>query len=113
MLPAAVGTGLAVTLAGAVAGCGAFSATLGQREAVVQFQPQTGNAVKLQVRAACSDLPRVSPEPLPTDHLASDHTYDVRYRIDQASDGYLARLQQCLQKFRSVTGIAFTGPGGS
>jgi len=37
----------------------------------------------------------------------------VRYRVDNASDGDLAKLQQCLQKFPSVVGIQFNGPGGS
>lgn len=112
MLPAA-GAGLAVVLAMAMTGCAAFDATFGQREAVVHFRPQTSNAVRLRVRAACSHVARATPEPLPTDHLASDMSYDVRYRIDNASDADLARLQQCLQRFPSVTGIDFSGPPGS
>jgi hypothetical protein len=39
--------------------------------------------------------------------------YDVRYRVDHASDGDLAKLQQCLQRFPSVVGIEFNGPAGS
>ena len=81
--------------------------------AVVQFQPQTPNSVRLKVRAACSHVPQAIPEPLPTDHLASDLASDVRYRVDHASDGNLARLQQCLQRFPSVVGIEFNGPAGS
>jgi hypothetical protein len=38
---------------------------------------------------------------------------DVRYRVDHASDGDLAKLQQCLQRFPSVAGIEFNGPAGS
>ena len=71
------------------------------------------SAVRLKVRAACSHVPQAVPEPLPTDHLASDIAYDVRYRVDHASDGDLAKLQQCLQRFPSVVGIEFNGPGGS
>ena len=97
----------------AVAGCATFDRTFGKQEAVVQFQPQTANSVRLKVRAACSHVPQASPEPLPTDHLASDMTYDVRYRVDHASDGDLAKLQQCLQRFPSVVGIEFSGPAGS
>lgn len=108
----AVGIMLAA-LAPAVAGCATFDRTFGKQEAVVQFQPQTPNSVRLKVRAACSHVPQAIPEPLPTDHLASDLASDVRYRVDHASDGNLARLQQCLQRFPSVVGIEFNGPAGS
>jgi hypothetical protein len=108
---AALSAALALVLAGV--GCASFNATFGQREAVVQFQPQTTNAVRLKVRAACSHLPHATPEPLPTGQPATDLSYDVRYRVDKASDGDLARLQQCLQKSRSVVGIEFSGPAGS
>jgi hypothetical protein len=102
-----------VALAPAAAGCATFNATFGKREAVVQFQPQTTNAARLKVRAACAHVPHVTPEPVPTGQSATDMTYDVRYRVDNASDGDLARLQQCLQRFRSVVGIQFFGPAGS
>jgi hypothetical protein len=103
-----------LALALAAAGCASFDAAFGKQEAVVQFQPQTPNSVRLKVRAACSHVPQATPEPLPTGHLApAMAAYDVRYRVDNASDGDLARLQQCLQKFRSVAGIQFNGPGGS
>ena len=108
----AVGIMLAA-LAPAVAGCATFDRSFGKQEAVVQFQPQTPNSVRLKVRAACSHVPQAIPEPLPTDHLASDLASDVRYRVDHASDGNLARLQQCLQRFPSVVGIEFNGPAGS
>ena len=108
----AVGIVLAV-LVPAVAGCATFDRTFGKQEAVVQFRPQTSNSARLKVRAACSHVPQAIPEPLPTDHLASDMAYDVRYRVDHASDGDLAKLQQCLQRFPSVVGIEFNGPAGS
>jgi hypothetical protein len=100
-------------LAPAVAGCASFDRAFGKQEAVVQFQSQTPNSVRLKVRAACSHVPQAIPEPLPTDHLAADVMYDVRYRVDHASDGDLAKLQQCLQRFPSVVGIEFSGPGDS
>ena len=56
---------------------------------------------------------RIGDDQLPTDHLASDTASDVRYRVDHASDGDLAKLQQCLQRFPSVVGIEFNGPAGS
>ena len=108
----AAGIMLAV-LAPAAAGCASFDRAFGKQEAVVQFQAQTSNSVRLKVRAACSHVPQAIPEPLPTDHLASDMVYDVRYRVDHASDGDLAKLQQCLQKFPSVVGIDYNGPAGS
>jgi hypothetical protein len=111
MLPA-VGIMLAA-LVPAVAGCATFDRTFGKQEAIVQFQAQTPNSVRLKVRAACSHVPQAIPEPLPTDHLASDMASDVRYRVDHASDGDLAKLQQCLQRFPSVVGIEFNGPAGS
>jgi hypothetical protein len=100
-------------LAPAAAGCATFDRTFGKQEAVVRFQPQTPDPVRLKVRAACSHVPQAIPEPLPTDHLASDRVNDVRYRVDHASDGDLAKLQQCLQRFPSVVGIEFNGAGGS
>jgi hypothetical protein len=103
---------VAALLALATGGCAAFDATFGQQEAVVQFKAGTSEATRLQVRAACSRLPQARPEPLPTDHLASDRLYDVRYQVGSASDAQLARLQQCLQKFPSVVGIDFSTPGG-
>jgi hypothetical protein len=110
---ATAGAVLAVLAVLAAAGCSSFDKAFGQQEAVVQFRPQTPNAVRLKVRAACSHLPNAVPEPLPTDHLASDRLNDVRYQVNNASDGDLARLQKCLQKFPSVAGIEFNSPGGS
>lgn len=101
-----------LTLALWCAGCASFDAALGQQEAVVHFRPQTPNTVRLQVRAACSHIPQAKPEPLPTDHIASDVVNDVRYQVSHASDADLARLQQCLQKFPSVAGIDISTPGG-
>ena len=73
----------------------------------------TTNGARLKVRAACAHLPHATPEPLPTGQPATSLSYDVRYRVDKATDGDLARLQQCLQKFRSVAGIEFSGSAGS
>jgi hypothetical protein len=110
LLPAGA---VAVVLGRGCVGCASFDAAMGQREAVVHFQPQTSNQTRLKVRAACSHLPQATPEPLPTDHIASDQANDVRYRVSSASDADLARLQQCLQKFPSVAGIDISGAGGS
>ncbi|MFI5079727.1 MAG: hypothetical protein ACHQCE_01545 [Streptosporangiales bacterium] len=108
----AVGIVLAV-LAPAVAGCATFDRTFGKQEAIVQFQSQTPNSVRLKVRAAGSHVPPAGPQPRPPHPQASDLDSDVRYRVDHASDGDLAKLQQCLQRFPSVVGIEFNGPAGS
>ncbi len=109
-------SGAAVLMAALVlgtGGCAAFNRTFGQQEAVVHFTPGTTQQAQLRVRAACSHLPNATPEPLPTDHIASDRLYDVRYRVGGASDAQLARLEQCLQKYPSVAGIDISTPGGN
>ncbi len=113
MLRAAVAGALAVALGAGVAGCAQFDAALGQREAVVQFRSATPDSVRLKVRTACSGLPAVTTEPLPTDGKASDELYDVRYRIDKASDAEVARLQQCLARFPPVAGLELLDAGGN
>ena len=100
-------------LLGVVSGCAKFDAALGKQEAVVQFRGGTSDATRLKVRAACSHIPNAKPEPLPTDHLASDLLYDVIYRVDNASNAQVAELGQCLQKYPAVLGIDIQTPGGS
>jgi hypothetical protein len=106
----------AVALAGligaAASGCSQFTKALGQQEEVVIFQSNTPNSVRLQVRAACSHVPQAVVEPLPTDHKVSDQLYNVRYQVGSASTAELARLQQCLSRFRSVVGLETNTPGG-
>jgi len=94
-----------------VAGCAKFDAALGRQWAVVQFKPNTSVATLLKVRAACSHVPNARPEALPPVRKALDMIYAVRFRTDNASDANLAQLQQCLQKFPSVTGIDFQDAG--
>jgi len=97
----------------AVGGCAKFNAALGRQEAVVQFKTGTTDATRLKVRAACSHIPAAKPEALPTDHLASDILYDVRYRVDNATNAEMAQLEQCLQKYPSVVGVDIQTPGDS
>lgn len=110
--PAWLAAAAAMTvLALATGGCSGFSKAFGQEEAVVQFKPSTAKSTRLQVRAACSHIPQVKAEPLPTTNLASAQVYDVRYQVGGASDAHVAQLQVCLQKFPSVVGVNFTTPG--
>jgi hypothetical protein len=99
----------------AASGCSQFNQALGQQEEVVIFQPNVPNSVKLKVRAACSHVPNVKVEPLPTDHKLSDEVYNVRYEVGSASTVELARLQQCLAKFPPsiVQGLETDTPGGN
>jgi hypothetical protein len=94
-------------------GCAQFDKALGQQEEVVIFRQNTPNAVRLQVRAACSHIPQAAPEPLPTDGKLSDELYNVRYQVGSASTGNLARLQRCLARFSSVLGVETNTPGGN
>lgn len=89
----------------AAGGCAKFDATFGQQEAVVHFRSGTSAATRLHVRAACSHIANVVPEPLPTDHILSDELNNVRYQVGGASDAEQAQLAECLSKFPSVTGI--------
>lgn len=107
----AAAVALAGVLALAAGGCASFDKAFGQQEAVVQFKPGTPEATKLRVRAACSGIPQVKAERLPTTKLASAQVYDVRYQVNGASDAQLARLQRCLSRFPSVVGVNFTTPG--
>jgi hypothetical protein len=103
---------LAGLVGAAASGCSQFSKALGQQEEVVIFQSNTPDSVRLQVRAACSHVPQAVVEPLPTDHKVSDQLYNVRYQVGSASTADLARLQQCLSRFRSVVGLETNTPGG-
>ncbi len=103
----------AALLASAAAGCAKFDAALGKQWAVVHFQPNTSVATLLKVRAACSHVPNARPEALPPSRKGLDMIYSVRFRTDNASDANLAQLQECLQKFPSVTGIDFEDTGDS
>jgi hypothetical protein len=102
----ACAAGAVAVLAGALTtGCSGFNKAFGQREAIVIFREGTPKSVRLEVRAACSRVPQVIPEPLPTDRKLSDYLNDVRYRIDQATDAQLAQLENCLNRFGSVRGV--------
>jgi hypothetical protein len=109
---AALALGTAAALA--ITGCSKFDQALGQQEEVVIFQPNVSNAVKMKVRAACSHVPNVRVEPLPTDHKLSDEIYDVRYEVGSASTVELARLTQCLSRYPPsiIQGLETDTPGG-
>jgi hypothetical protein len=103
LVPAVV---LAACVAGA-AGCSSLDKALGQTEALVSFQSGTSNAARMQVRAACGKLPNVTPAALPSGIPLSESLAQVIFNVSNASVADKARLQVCLSKYKSVTGLDF------
>jgi hypothetical protein len=97
--------GTAVAVVTALAGCSQFDAALGQRQAVVVFNPGTTVAQRMAVRAACAKTPNVTPQPLPTNTNSPYALEQVIYQINQASNADVALLEKCLAKFPSVAGV--------
>jgi hypothetical protein len=85
----------------AVAGCNS------RRELVVHFAPSASAEDHNAARAACSTAaPHASPEPAPSASTRGvTPAYDVRFRVDQASDRDLNQLVQCLRGQPGVAGI--------
>jgi hypothetical protein len=97
----------------AASGCAQFNAAMSKQEAVVTFAPGTPQAAMLSVRAACARVPGATPEAIPKDANATNGVYDVRFRVDQASDADIARLSKCLSQFKSVQGVNIEQQDGS
>lgn len=106
VLPRVVIPVIALSLLG-VSGCSQFNKSLGQRQALVSFNANTPNSVRLQVRAGCGTLPDVSPAPIPKGMPLTEALGQVVYQITNASDADIARLEECLKKYPSVAGINF------
>jgi len=90
-----------------ITGCSSLDKELGQQQAVVSFQDGTSNAVRLQVRAACGKLPNVTAAPLPAGVPLSESLSQVTFNVTNADDAQQARLQECLAKYKSVSGLDF------
>lgn len=97
----------------AASGCAQFDAAMSKQEAVVTFLPGTSQATMRSVRAACAKVPGATPEAIPKDVNAANGVYDVRFRVDQASDADVARLSRCLSQFTSVRGVSLEQQDGS
>lgn len=100
----------AIAVAACVAGvtaCSSLNKALGQQQAVVSFKDGASSAVRMQVRAACGKLPNVTPVPLPSGVPLSESLSTVLYNVTNASNADKARLQVCLSKYPSVTGLSF------
>lgn len=107
-LPRLLAGPLLALLAGGLAGCGHLGANLSQREIVVHFKAGTTAAQHREVRTACTGYAGTRPEPLPASTLPSVRLNDVRFRVDEASDAQLARLEGCLTRFPYVLGVSDT-----
>ena len=97
--------GAVITAAVVLAGCSQFDSALGQRQAVVTFNPGTTVTQRLAVRTACAKTPNVTPQPLPSNMNSPYALQQVVYRVNQASDADIALLETCLSKFPSVAGV--------
>ena len=95
-----------------LAGCN--NANLSRREAVVHFDQSATAADHRAARVACADsAPHVSPEPAPSASTRGvSPAYDVRFRIDHASDRDLNQLDQCLMHQHGVLGVDIPDAGG-
>ncbi len=103
----AAGTAVVAAVFAAVtlAGCSRFDAALGQRQAIVTFQPDTPVSQRLAVRSACGKIPEVTPPPVPSNLNSPYALQQLTFRVDHASDTDIARLEKCLAKFPSVVGV--------
>jgi hypothetical protein len=97
--------GTVIAAASVLAGCSQFDAALGQRQAIVTFNPGTTVTQRMAVRTACAKTPNVTPQPLPTNMNTPYALDQVVYQINQASDADVARLEECLAKFPTVAGV--------
>jgi hypothetical protein len=100
----------AVAVAGLVGGCAQMDAALGQQWVVVQFASNTMVGTARHVTAACSHVPGLHLMPVkPTS--PGGIVGSARFNATAATDADMARLQRCLQRFRSVQGFTVTEAG--
>jgi hypothetical protein len=102
---------IATVLITAVAGCAKMDAALGQQYIVVQFAPNTTLAAARHVTATCAHIPDLHLQPVKAATAHADIVESATYNTTSASPADLARLQMCLQRFRSVQGITPMEPG--
>ena len=98
---------LAVALAtGLTTGCsGKLTAGLGVQELVVYFNTTATQGQRVAVLHNCTGYPNASPEPLPPANAnAADELYEVRFRVDKASDYQLNQVTECVDRQPGVVG---------
>jgi hypothetical protein len=96
---------VAAALVVALGGCAKMDAALGKQWVQVTFKQSTTLPTMQKIRAACSHVPNVHPEPLPKQHSVINLMSGVRFDTTNANDGQVAELQVCLQKFSAVQGF--------
>jgi hypothetical protein len=101
---------VAVACLAAATGCAAFDRALGKRWVQVSFRPGTAVPVMLRALSGCGHIPNVRPQAGADARRQARLTGTVRYRIDRASDGQVALLQTCLQRY-PVTGMTISDAG--
>ena len=94
----------AVAAMGLLAGCRQLG-SLSQQEVVVVFKSGATQVDHARVYAACQGLDAIQPEPMVTESkYPATLQYNVRYRVDGASNYQLQQLYDCLAKDPSVAG---------
>ena len=94
----------AIAAMGLLAGCRQLG-SLSQQEVVVVFKSGATQADHARVYAACKGLDGIQPEPMVTESkYPATLQYNVRYRVDGASNYQLQQLYNCLAKDPSVAG---------
>lgn len=97
-------TAAAAIVVAAATACTTQSAVT-RREVVVKFSADATQAQHDAARAACSGLPRTTPEPAPSNAGRAGRLNDVRFRVDLASDAQLNALYKCLVRQPGVIGV--------
>ncbi|HEY5050119.1 MAG TPA: hypothetical protein VII50_04405 [Acidothermaceae bacterium] len=88
----------------ALAGC-RQTASLSKQEIVVQFTTDATAADHARVWALCQHIDNVDPEPLVTkSKYPATLLYNVRFRVDHASNLELQQLFDCLKQDPTVSG---------
>lgn len=96
--------GAALGLLCALAGCRQTSG-LSKQEIVVHFTTNATPADHARVWALCQHIPNVVPEPLDTtSKYKATLLYNVRYRVDHATNLQLQQLFDCLKQDPTVAG---------
>lgn len=106
---------LAPAVFGVAIGCisGCNTTALSKQEMVAHFAPTAPQADHSSALAACGHVsPRITPEPMTTSRLPSDHVGNVRFRTDHADDRDLALLTECLNRQPGVAYVEIPDPTG-
>lgn len=100
------GTAGLLAVAAILTGC-RQTANLSKQEVVVQFTLTATQADHARVWDRCQHIPGTTPEPLvTTSSHPSTLRFNVRYRVDHASNYQLQQLYNCLRQDPTVAGFS-------